>query len=406
MDEKIDSEFPTLQDRKLNRLSQKAIFQPISAESNPFRSDKLAYINPHIQFTNTLYDFSRGLPKQLPFMIALGDKRKHPDALLYCRPDNRRTGVVTSSSGIIMDGIPLNYLDEKGMGQLNEDWATSSPIRYQSIRVYPMFAGLLNGKPTTWGGADLEYTVHDAQSCDALASDGIRIIPTVAIVKIDKIPNQNGEYLSIDEAKKQGLVAQNSTPAIQFRAYVTPFRPKEFIFTENSRLPEKELQRRRLMMLEALTDMSVDKSIPIDPLNLVESLPTYLIWFAQTFGQAIARLHNAKKVHNWLHELHNITLDVRIVDSDGLETNVTERDIYQERGTLFTDFAKSRCELWKFYESIKSLFELHTDSDELLSKTITAYNNERNPQKENTMSPKNPLTIKGRLQQLVQKLTR
>jgi hypothetical protein len=366
-----------IQDKKLNMLVKEGIFQPISAVHNPFYDSKLAFLNPYLTYSNPHYDFKNGLPPQLPYMFALGEKKRHPDSLVYCRPKNNRTGILSSDSGILLNGIPLDYLDEKGLGQLYGDSAENSPVRSEYVYSSETQAGNLHRKPITWGVTDLEWALHDAKSSDDLINDGLRVVPTVAIVRIFKLIDKNGQYISTDDAIIKGLLVNNSIPAIQFRAFVTPYRPKEFIYTIDHNLSEKELQRRRIMFLEAIDDMSKDSSIPVDFTKKEKSIPTYLDWFAGTFGRSVARLHNARKVHNWLHELHNTTLDVRIIDSDGLETNVTELDIEQEKGTLFSHYIKSPGELWKYYDSIRNLFHLSVTPDYLLYRTVQAYENER-----------------------------
>lgn len=368
---------PTKQDAKLNQLVRKGIFQPLSAVYNPYCADHLAYLNPRLKYANPAFDFSEGLPPGFPCMLAIGEKKIRPDCLVYCRPKNRRSGFLTASSGISLDGIPLSYLDEKGLGQLLEQTADKSHLRAEYIRTFPTQAGTLHGRPVTWGITDLEWAIQDAKATDDLIGDGLRVVPTVAVIELTKILDEDGSYIPIEIAVEKELIAKESTPAIQFRAFVTPYRPNDFIYTERHNLPEKELQRRREMFLQAMEDMSQDHTIPVDFSKGKESIPAYLSWFAREFGIGLARLHKARKVHNWLHELHNTTLDVRIIDSDGLETNATDRDINNERGSLFHNYPDSPTDLWKFFDSIKNLFSIpDVDPDALLTDTIRTYEDE------------------------------
>lgn len=366
----------SLQDQKLNALVKKGIFQPFSAITNPFHDEKPAYLNPFLTYTNPQFDFGNGLPTRLPYMIALGELKQHPDTLLYCRPNNRRTGIVTSSSGIFSGHTPLDYLDEKGSGQLFEEFSDSSPVRRERVRAYAPSAGKSHGKPVTWGLTDIDWALHDATSSEDLARDGVRVVPTVAVVGIKKIFDDTGRYIWRDEAIHRGLLADNTAPAIQFRAYVTPYRPNELLFTKAHKLSDRELQRRRIVFLQAMDDMSKDRSIPVNFTGQERSIPAYLDWFAETFGYSLARLHKVRKVHHWLHELHNITLDVRIIDSDGLEINASDDHIYNEKGSLFSQYRDSPSELWKYYDSIRILFDLSLRPDDLLTRTIRSYDKE------------------------------
>ncbi|MFA6518855.1 MAG: hypothetical protein WCV93_04390 [Candidatus Shapirobacteria bacterium] len=228
-------------------------------------------------------------------MLALGSGKRFPDSLVYCRPGNRRTGIVTSSSGIQLAGVPLRYLDEKGLGQLSERRIETGLIRQEYVRTCPPKAGKLHGRPITWGITDLETARYDVESTHGLVQDGLRIIPTVAIVPLTKILDETGNYLAIKDAVENGLLAAGSIPAIQFRAYVTPYRPGEFIFTKLHNLSQGEINRRKIMFLEGMADMSLDPSIPIDFSNPEKSILEYLDWFATTFGGSLARLHRAKK---------------------------------------------------------------------------------------------------------------
>jgi len=372
MDESNESVRLVQQDVRRNKMVQEGILQPISAIHNP-HVQKLTYVNPHLRFTNPTYDFSHGIPHGLPYMVATGDKKRHPNALVYCRPDNRRTGILSSQSGILLEDVPLPYLDEKGLGQLNEEFAYGSRIRHKYVRTSQ--SGTFFG---TWGLADLNWVNRDANATDGLYEDGIRIVPTVAILEISQIPDENGNFISLKEAIERGLVASYTIPAIQFRAFVTPYRSKDLICVEAANLPEKEIIRRKNMLLMAFDDMPGDRTIPVDLSNGLQSVPEYLEWFSRTFGQNLARLHKKRKVHNWLHAMHNVTLDVRIVDSDGLGTDASDRDIKNERSSLFSQDKDCPSDLWKFYNSVVMLSRSTVNPDTFLTQTIEAYHRELN----------------------------
>lgn len=372
------SERTPILDRKLNVLVKEGILQPISAIHNPNHPTKLAYLNSHLKFNNPDYDFSIGVPPQLPLMLALGESKKRPDLVVYCRPDHRRSGLVTSESGIFLNTIPLVFLDEKGLGNLDEQPIITSLVGKRYVHAGSTMAKTSPKENETWGLVNLEDALHDAKSTDLLSSYGIRIVPTVAILVINKVLNEEGIYISLDEAIKKELIGKKAIPAVQFRCFITPFRASEFIYSTDYRLSNNKRQRLKTMFLEGMSDMSKDKSIPIDFFGGEQAIPEYLNWFAETFGQNLGKLHKRQLVHQWLHEMHNTTLDVRIIDSDDLLENASDRDIEQERATLFKQYPDIHSAFWKYLDSVINLFHLPQKPDNLLEIAVSAYNSEYN----------------------------
>lgn len=364
---------PVKQDKKLNEIVQDGILQPISAIHNPY-AQKLTYVNSNIQFTNPAYDFSHDIPDGLPYMLVKGDKKSFPDALLYCRPHHYRTGILTSQSGILLDNVLFPYLDEKGVGHLNEEFTNTNKLRYAHVKVVTPQAIIIAEKPRTYGLADLSWVSSDADATDSLYQDGIRIVPTIAILEMSRIPNEYGDFISLEEAITRGFLAADTIPAIQFRAFVTPYRAADLIDIEPTTSAKNETLRRK-MLLRAFDDMSKDQTISVDLSEGLQSTPKYLQWFSKTFGQNLARLHKKNKIHRYLAGMHNVTLDARMVDSDSLETDVSDDKIYFERFSLFsTDGDISM--LRKFYNSVIMLSQSIVNPDTFLIKTLEAYTQE------------------------------
>ncbi|MDP9248987.1 MAG: hypothetical protein M3M85_00540 [bacterium] len=148
-----------------------------------------------------------------------------------------------------------------------------------------------------WGFCLNEYALRDQDMSENLLEVGIRTYRVAAIIKLMEAIDNEGKVISIDEAKRLGILRESDEPVLEVRAYSTKMRVANL--TEPVHLRDA-----MVMVAQELgrTEISEEE---------------YARWFASTLGQQIARMHKFGYVHRGLY-YHNITTDCRIVDLDSV----------------------------------------------------------------------------------------
>jgi hypothetical protein len=129
--------------------------------------------------------------------------------------------------------------------------------------------------------------------------------------------------ISIKEARKRGLLAKGTgRPVILLRAFGTKFRVMDLAVHDTAREQREMINDAKAVLSRELGRKLTDKE--------------YVEWFATNLGEQIARMH-ANGWTNQYIDAHNVTLDGRIVDLEGV------RKLNSRRARHADEMAAYRC---------------------------------------------------------------
>lgn len=181
-----------------------------------------------------------------------------------------------------------------------------------------------------YGILNLQDAYKDRDSTEAFLEKGIRTHRAVAIISLKEIVDENGNKISIKEAKRRGILHEGQKPVLEIRAYGTKMRiadAREKTAVEDAmRLVAQELERA--------------------PKTFGER--EYFAWFAETLARQVARMHKNGWVHQYLTN-HNITLDARVTDLDSV-TAIGSMDEATKKSLMSDDLLDAKGALFSFGE--------------------------------------------------------
>lgn len=343
-------------EEKLKKLVSERIIQPISATHV---RNEVVFINPNVDLSGT--DLVLGSDSDMGCQISLGDLKKHPDRLVYGMEDHNRSAILTTGVELVWHGQTFTYLDAKGTGYLRHITIeiNDKDDPHYLIRLRPEPNRIVANEdltPTTWGGASLDWIEKDSELSEKFHKLGVRTIPIVASIRLDELVSEDGKTISIEEAKQRKMITENDCPALELRAWVTPFRMKDIIFDPDSgenygiENSNKDLERKKNILLTAIQDIRLDTSLSQELRDSFSNPENYAKWVAMTLGEQIGILHGNDFTHNYLNSLHNITLDARIMDLDSVLEDDKE-NVAKEIGELISS-EESKGSLYLFFEVI------------------------------------------------------
>jgi len=210
------------QESLLRKFIECGVLQPVGA----IRVDnRVVWVNPFLVGSNI--GFTLDEPTAYAVQLAVRkEDRKKPDCLLYARPGHGRTGLITTEGGVIIaiEGTvwKFPFIDAKGIGFASTVYRELNTRAKKTTFVSPSDTAP-RGRDNTHGLCTKDWALHDATIANKLLSLGIMAVPTIAIAEIHEVLGPEG-VLSVDKAKKRHLVAEETVPVVQFRAFTTPFR--------------------------------------------------------------------------------------------------------------------------------------------------------------------------------------
>lgn len=370
------SEFPKFPpaEAELKELVAQHILQPMSAIRV---ANEVIWINPNC--SSTRFPFTVGQATELALMVAQGPLKRTPDQLLYARRNHNRSAIISANSGFCSLNEQYPYLDAKGIGHLafqersiNSAGTNKTPgfMSAQPIEPYHvdqrMAAGLVRA----------EFAVTDIKNSLLLAKAGISTAPIVALVRVDQLVDPGGLLIPINEAKEKGYIPNDLEPVIQFRAWSCPFRLADIAFNPeldiliNKPRPQKDLNRRRNILLTAIRSLQKDNVLPVEAGSPLTDYISYFTWLAATLGENVGRMHGMGIAHGFLAGAHNFSLDGRIVDLDGLKQMANPEEIQCDQDYICMEDSH----LYNnFFNSIPPMVGVHFQSGELREIVLASY---------------------------------
>lgn len=194
-------------------------------------------------------------------------------------------------------------IDLKGVGRILWDVENKQPL----------ISGIIDANISCPRGlAEESWIDHDQDIEGKFRRLGIRTSRTIAIIKLKEIVDKKGKIISVEEAKKEGILAVKREPAIQVRAFRTKFRLENFFIHKIVPGLSSE-QDIAIYYKDALQLVSQELGIAAQEFGYL----AYLAWFAENLGTQVGTMHKAGYLHNYLSP-HNITVDCSLVDFDSV----------------------------------------------------------------------------------------
>ncbi len=305
-------------------------------EGGAFLEEREKYALPAEEVENTVLWVNPAFAGTLPFELKEGEPTKLAAFLSPKEREGQRVFYVSHNeakrgrSGLWQEvvfrdqgGIHYRDVDQKGVGCFEVDlrgWHSRASFRVSRL------SEALNPKRVR-GFLNSELAFYDKDNSEKLLAHGIRTYRTVAIIGLEEIIDEAGEKISVEKARERGIIPEGFEPVIQVRAYPgTRERIPGVSRTETN----KRTAKHALKDAKTLVAAELGK----DPKEF--STEDYLIWFAETLGKQVARLHQLNLVHKGLFP-HDITLDCCLVDLDSMNTTSDEVSSRREQGQPTTE---------------------------------------------------------------------
>lgn len=272
-------------------------------------ANEVYWVNPDLELP---FKVEEGQPCHLALMIT-----PHPCILeendsqftLEAWPKHRRTGILGRVIVRDVQGQFYRDLCLKGCGRTtgsektNEFSVVPAAIEEEvSQRLFPK------------GMADLSYLLTERNTTEELYKNGIRTYRIAALLEIKEIIDRDGKIISVEKAKAKRIIREERQPAMALRAFVTKARLEEAKYNP-------------LAIKDAM--ILVAGELGRDPKDF--SATEYVFWLAETLARELAKIHNLGFTHGYISP-HNVTLDGRIVDTDGMDklANQKMQAVYME----------------------------------------------------------------------------
>ena len=204
-------------------------------------------------------------------------------------------------------GNVYNYIDVKGAGLPKK-----GPHRDNETIKKDITSGV-------WGLLEYWGAKADWDASNLMIKKGVKTSAPIAIIEIKELILKDGERKSIEELKKMGMIPQT----IKYDDEVCEYKPVIYLraFTEFMRFDG--------VTKKDLADFAKEHGF--------KSTHDYMDWWMKEVAKNLAKLHDLGKVHHYMGG-HNLTLDGRIVDNDGVKNPtvfnefITDLDSLIEKG--------------------------------------------------------------------------
>lgn len=211
-------------------------------------------------------------------------------------------------------------IDIKGLGYLKyfQDDKDPKINKFVVEKIQPKHIS----RGQSFGISTLDRANKDKEFSEVFNNLGIRTYRIVSIIALKEIV-YDGETILVSKAKEMGLIAQDSEPVLEIRAFGTHFRLID-AFTDLKTDERKEdlIEDARLLVAQELG---------VDSKNFTRF--DYFKWLAGIIGKNLALMHKNGYIHSYLWQGHNITLDGSLVDFESSVGNVTLKDAFNLEDT-------------------------------------------------------------------------
>lgn len=264
---------------------------------------RVLQVNP--DFSN-YFALTQKAPSDFSLFATLRKQRaleKITQRILEFWPHHQRSALLERVPFTDNHGRAYRDVDLKGIGYLrpyNDCLAVGPKSFYTKVRVVGP-GGLKEGTRERLGLLHEQDAGNDYLTSERFLDVGIRTHRVMALMALEEV-DYEGEKISVLEARKRDLLDDAYCPVIAVRAFGTRARVCDL---------DTDIYKQTVIQ-DAITLVSQELG--------VEEILTgreYLMWFARTLGKNVGLMHKHDWRHNYLNQ-HNVTLDCRIVDHDGV----------------------------------------------------------------------------------------
>lgn len=259
--------------------------------------NEVVWVNPDLKLP---FDLKVGEDTNLGVFLTPVQKSKEPTTTIKAMESHKRSGLLGRIIFEDKEGRLYRDIDLKGLGY--------------SMSVNPIFVSSPHNRTdgSISGIADFGYIETDRKLSEILLKKGLRTHRVVAVIKLKEIVDGRRK-ITIEEARKRGIISKSIEPVIEVRAFGTKARLADLYVRDPVTKNFYASEARGVLLKDAKA--LVAQELGKDPNEF--SNMEYLNWFLETLGEQLAILHNASYYHTYLTP-HNITLDCRIIDLDSV----------------------------------------------------------------------------------------
>jgi len=207
------------------------------------------------------------------------------------------------------DGNLYRDIDLKGIGATTE---RNGAIVVDDAPEGYRYTEMPHGTKINLGIIDLFAAARDKEKSEELLKLGVRTHREIAIIELDEIVDPKGRKISIEEAKRVGLIWPDSKPVVEVRAFGTKAR------LAGAKEDPLSVEDARLL---------VANENNFDPEKF--SKKEYAKWLLEATGRNLGLMHKNGLVHGFMTR-HNITLDGRLVDFDSVRRGGGEEEFQKD----------------------------------------------------------------------------
>ena len=299
-----------------------------NSQEVPARSvdNEVIWVNPRLASSIDLKVGDRD-----PAIAIIVPEGPDADTTLVVRFGNYRSALKTGQ-GAVMQRFP--YDDQKGVGYSEPGW--DKEYRFDASRIKGSRweeKGKRERRKNYGGDAvplglfDITSAFHDIENTEKLIAAGVRVGCVLSsVTRLKELPVKKRlsrrqrtvavrtGYPFQKSKASGGTFSKDLLPVVMTRHYSWPVRVSDLrggackpSQSENS----KEALAERVFMIDA-TIRKVSEEF-----GRHFSYAEYLLWFAETLGTNIGRMHTAGYFHKYLHP-QNVTADCGIMDNDSV----------------------------------------------------------------------------------------
>ncbi|MFH1722283.1 MAG: hypothetical protein ABH950_06745 [Candidatus Altiarchaeota archaeon] len=159
----------------------------------------------------------------------------------------------------------------------------------------------------TWGLSSFKTARKGARISQFLLKKGVRVTPTIAIVRLNQFRDKKGEKVEVSDLIKDGVLNRRwKKPVAMIRAFRTPFRVRDLY---EEKFKDLDPTKQRELLDPILTRLNDELGIKLT------TKEEYYDWFKQTYENQLKKMHELGVVHGRI-TLNNLTLACEFTDFD------------------------------------------------------------------------------------------
>lgn len=264
--------------------------------------NRVYWVNPHIQMP---FNIKRGRSVPLGRMLTNENPGKN-NLSLETHNFHYRSALLGKVVFKDNEGRIYRDVDLKGTGDLVFDLGSKQLILNPLLEYNEPDDVPQRSLTGPFGLTEFGYAKTDRDMSEKFLQKGIRTYRVMAIIELLELISDGNKY-SLAEAKRRKIINEDDEPVIEVRAFATKMRVINGLQAKPGSLSSAYIEDAKKLMTRELGRE--------EQLSNYEYIKQFAIWL----GQSLGIMHREDFVHRYI-TIHNITLDARLVDLDGVKT--------------------------------------------------------------------------------------